>query len=464
MDLTSESTRKLTVDQLAEATATSVEALRRWQSIGLLEGRGDAFPLRDVERVRLIRFLEQRGVDAQAVAEAGEVQGDLVGHHVDEMLGPKRAPRRGRSPADAAAVTGLEPGLLERFSVAAGLRDQSELFDEDIEAIRGLAAALDAGLPEEALLQIIRVYADALGRVADAEARLFHHYVHERLRARGLQGAELTAATDAVSQPLIGLIEPTVLYFHRKAFQDALREDLLVHLADYPKAPTQVPGEIHATILFVDLSGFTPLTEAMGDAAAADVMEQFSHLVRKAARECHGRVVKQIGDEFMLVFTDPAAAVRCGVDIDDTAASQVQFPALRLGAHAGPVLYREGDYLGANVNLAARVVAEADRHQFLVTRTVRTAAASLPGVALVPVGARDLKGVPALVELFQVRPTEARPSPSRILDPVCLMELDPATTAAQLTWHGTELSFCSDACLEQFVATPDRYPRPTPRT
>jgi adenylate cyclase len=454
MDQPRETDGWLTTEQLAEATATAAETLRHWQSLGLLAGDGGSFPPEAIERVRVIEFIARRGVSAEAVARACEAQGDLIGDHVEELLGRAR-PRQGRPLAEAAVAVGLDPAILARLWVAGGLGDQDEVYDEDIESLQRLGMALGAGLPEDALTQIVRVYADALGRVADAEVRLFHYYVHERLRAEGLAGRELADATQAVGQPLMGLIEPTVAYFHRKAFQHAQREDLVLHVTEATTPVGEVPGEVDVAILFADLSGFTPLTEAMGDAAAAGVMERFSDLVRTAARQHHGKVVKQIGDEFMLAFTDPASAVACGVDIDAAASAEAQFPALRLGAHAGTVLYREGDYLGATVNVAARVVAEADRQQFLVTVSVREATDGLAGVELVPVGVRDLKGVPGSFELFEARPLGDRPR--RTIDPVCLMELDPASVAARLTWRDADLLFCSDACLQLFVAAPEDY-------
>ena len=455
MDDPSTTAGRLTVDELARMTATPVDMLRAWQRLGLLSSRSDALSALDVERVRLLRFVEGRGVDAETVARVSEAQGDLLGEFVDSLLGEHR-PGPLVPLADAAEVAGLDPALLERLWVAAGLREQHHADPDDVEAMRWLGATVAAGLPADALVQIVRVFADALGRVADAEARLFHHYVHERLRADGLEGRELLAATRAVSQPLMGLIEPAVLYFHRVAFRRALGEDLLVHLAEGTTPPADVPGEIEATILFVDLSGFTPLTEAMGDDAAARLMERFSQLVRDAGLRCHGHVVKQIGDEFMLAFDDPASAVRCGLDIEAAAVAEPRFPAVRMGAHAGPLLYREGDYVGATVNTAARVVAAAGRHQFLVTAAIRAALTDVPGIEVIPHGARELKGIAGGLDLYEARRAHHR-GPHRVTDPVCLMELDPAAAAARLTWRSTDLLFCSDDCLRLFAADPERY-------
>src|SRR5207302_10398920 len=186
---------------------------------------------------------------------------------------------------------------------------------------------------------------------------------------------------------------------------------------------------------------------------AARVVGRFSDMVRVAAARCSGQVVKQIGDEFMLVFPDGRAAVSCGMEVRRQAATEPRFPALRIGAHVGSVLYREGDYVGTTVNLAARVTAAATRNQFLVTEAVRQ---QLEGVEaeIVPVGSRSLKGLSAEVELFEVRAEDA---PERVADPVCRMELSEETSEAELNWEGRRLLFCSETCLRRVLEPPDRY-------
>jgi class 3 adenylate cyclase/YHS domain-containing protein len=443
----------MTLAQLAEVAGVTVAVLEEWQRLGLLVGRGDAVDALDLERVRVVQFAGRRGFSAARVAEVCAEAGDLLGIHVGML--PIGWSRRGVSFDEAARASGLDPEALGRLWRAAGLVGQDEVYEEDLEALRSLRIALDAGLPEEALAQILRVLSGSLGRVAEAEARLFHHYVHERLRAQGVRGVALTAATEAVAAPLVGLVEPTVAYFHRKAWERAQREDLLVHLGEGAVPPSEVPGELEVAVLFVDLSGFTPLTEVMGDAAAAGLMERFGDLVHQAAHEHHGTVVKQIGDEFMLAFTRPVDAVACGLSIERAVSAEEKFPAVRQGAHAGRALYRAGDYVGATVNIAARVVAEADRHRFLVTGALRDEVGDIADVAFTAVGDRSLKGIAAPVELFAVTPLGDRPR--REVDPVCLMDLDPATATIRLSWRGSRLLFCSDDCLARFVAAPDDF-------
>jgi class 3 adenylate cyclase/YHS domain-containing protein len=243
-----------------------------------------------------------------------------------------------------------------------------------------------------------------------------------------------------------------VRYLNRRFQREAVRESIALRLVETP----DVPGQIAVALAFVDLASFTPLTEAMGDVRSADVLDRFASVVRRAVARAGGRVVKQIGDAFMLAFLDPGSAVACALAVEAEAAAEPQFPAVRAGVHWGPVLYREGDYVGANVNVAARVAAEADRHQVLVTAAVRDAVATRPDIELIAVPARRLKGIADAVALFEVRAAGAS-RPSRPVDPVCGMELGPGDVAARLAVGGTEHAFCSDACLRKFAAAPRRY-------
>jgi class 3 adenylate cyclase/YHS domain-containing protein len=410
------------------------------------------YPFEQIERARLVVYAERRGITADDIAEAIRAQGDLLELFAGIITGG--TPRRGHDPDDVAVAAGLDRDTFRRLWIASGLGDQDEAYDEDVESLRWLAVVLEAGLPEEALIQLVRVYADSIGRLAEAEARLFHYYVHERLRADGLDGEALMNATNAISERVVGLAEPALLYFHRKAFQRALREDLLLHLTEAATPPGLTTGEMLATIVFVDLAGFTPLTEAMGDSVAAQVVERFSDLVREVLARHVGKVVKQIGDEFMLIFTDPNDAVAFGIDVAGAVAVAHEFPAVRIGAHHGRLLYREGDYLGTTVNIAARVAGIAARNQFLITDALGDAARLPKEAELVSIGPRSLKGISGELVLYDVQHT--RPRPDRAIDPVCHMVLDPKIAAVVASWHDADVYFCSTDCAERFFADPEK--------
>jgi class 3 adenylate cyclase len=448
----------LTLKDVSARTGEPEKRLREWRSRGLLAAaEGDLFGVEDVERARLVQILLRRGLSIDAVARAAR---DGVLDRYMELLFPQGV-GPAYSLAEAAEILGLDPALLRRVMASAGYAEGAEgLQEEDIEGLRSLRVAKDAGFPEEALMQAVRVYSDSLARVAEMESRLFHFYIHERLRAEGLTGSELDEATERAGNQVNAIMEPVILYFHRKGFQRAIREEAVMHLARQAGLVERgdVPGQMDRAISFVDLSSFTPLAEAMGDEKAAEVLERFSSLVREASTRWEGRVAKQIGDAFMLVFPDAPMAVACALEIEDRALLEPQFPAARSGVHWGSVLYRDGDYVGSSVNIASRVAAEAERHQVLVTESVRSEAKGLPGIEFVPLGKRRLKGLAEELVLFHARP-EAGTAREKSIDPVCGMELGPDEVVARLSVEGSDLVFCSDDCLRRFVVSPERYAR-----
>jgi len=447
----------MTLEELSEWSGERPEDLREWRALGLVGGGGDEFAPDDVERARVVGLLLRRGISLEAIAKTDREQ-NILASYLHSNFTPRST--QAYSLEEAASSLGLDVAAVRRLWRAIGFHRQMERLDEeDLQALKTLKVAVDAGFPEEALLQLARVYTDALGRVAEAESRLFHFYVHERLKAGGLSGRALVEATDASGDRMRPLVEPILLYFHRRGLEQAAREDIVLHLQEDAglEPAADVPAQLRATVLFVDLSSFTPLAEAMGDAAAAGVLARFSDVVREAVSRCEGRVVKQIGDAFMLVFSDARAAVTCGLEIERRTAEEPHFPAARSGIHHGPVLYREGDYVGVTVNVAARLADEAERHQVLVSEALRRQAAGAPDVDFVPLGKRRLRGVVDDIEVFAAVHRAEVEAARRLVDPVCGMELGAGEPAARLLVGGQERVFCSEGCLQRFVATPERY-------
>lgn len=443
----------LTVLELSARCGEPVETLEAWCAAGLIGTERSVFSLEDVQRVRLIQFLLRRGFELDAIAQANREAG-IVTSHV-ELLSADGVRQQTFTLEEASRRLGWSLKTIERFLEALGLNDRTACLDEeDIQALEGFRLGKDAGLPEEALLELVRVYADALGRVAEAEVRLFHFHIHEPLKAKGLSPQQLRDATADARRRASPLMEPSLLYFHRRGLERAMRDDALLHLEE---DVARLGGELHAAVIFVDLASFTPMTEAMGDRAAAEILERFGRFVRDAVRRHDGRVVKQIGDAFMLLFPKARDALGCALVIEERTAEQAQFSAVRSGIHCGRVLYRDGDYLGTTVNVAARLVDEANRHQILLTAAVRDAVSTVPGVEFAPLGTRSLKGLSEPVEVFAAARSVRAEREERSLDPVCGMELRRDEIAAGLSLGGAPLSFCSNECLQRYVAAPEKY-------
>ena len=238
----------------------------------------------------------------------------------------------------------------------------------------------------------------------------------------------------------------------------AVREDMVLHVTGDPARPAQsvVRAQLRLAILFLDMSSYTPMTEVMGDAVAAKIVERFAELVREAVMRLDGRIVDRVGDAFLLVFSEPRAAVTCALEIERHAAAEPQFPAVRGAVHWGDVVYQEGGYVGGSLNIASRVATQATPHQILATAAVRREIGVLSGVTFAPLGKRRLKGLAEELELFEVCSEEVR-GDKRVRDPVCGIEMAPTEISARLIVRGQEVAFCCERCLRVFLEAPQRY-------
>lgn len=207
------------------------------------------------------------------------------------------------------------------------------------------------------------------------------------------------------------------------------------------------------TFAFVDLAGYTALTEQHGDASGADCAARFYELA-ELSRQGDTRIVKRIGDAVMLVSSDPWSCVATVMRLFQAADALPDFPALRAGLHAGPALERDGDYFGATVNVAARIGAHARSGEALCGETVAAAMAGRRDVRTTALGAVRLKNVSHPVPIWSVLPAQPI-TVTEIIDPVCRMRV--AAPKVEIEHRGERYAFCSDACADRFRASPDTF-------
>ena len=152
---------------------------------------------------------------------------------------------------------------------------------------------------------------------------------------------------------------------------------------------------------FLDLSGYTRLTEERGDEAAAEMSAILGKLVQRSSHGHGGRPVKWLGDGVMVYFREPAAAVLFSLEMrEDIPAADL--PPAHAGIDAGPVIFQDGDYFGRTVNMAARIAAYANAGQLLVSDDVLQVTTD-PGVEFVELGSVELNGVSRPVRLHEAR-------------------------------------------------------------
>ncbi len=206
------------------------------------------------------------------------------------------------------------------------------------------------------------------------------------------------------------------------------------------------------TIAFVDLSGFTALTEAHGDETGMAVVLRFYDMTRSLLRD--GAVlVKTIGDAVMLAAPDPETAVSIVFELKALTDSTPNFPAVRAGLHVGPVRMADHDYFGASVNLAARVAAHASAGQILCTAAVAGCISERSPYAAVEIGPVAFRNVHEPMVVYELRCRAASHTHGRIhIDPICRMHVSSHAAVARLRSDGVEHYFCSIPCLKLFVA------------
>lgn len=196
------------------------------------------------------------------------------------------------------------------------------------------------------------------------------------------------------------------------------------------------------TILFLDLSRFTALTDVHGDQAAVDVADQFITATSTAAVSSGGRLVKTLGDGALLVFADAAAAIRAADETSHRLHDLASMPEMRGGATTGSVIDRDGDVFGATVNFAARLADLAPSGELRVDEATARAAAE-DGWKIEPLGPVEVRGFHeprAVFRLLLCHPDDC------VVDPICGMRITPGPTTPTLTIDQEQVWFCSDTC------------------
>jgi adenylate cyclase len=388
---------EVSLAEAARRAGVRPATLRRWAQAGVIpQFRGRWTPAA-IAHARIVSRLRERGHSLAHIREAGRAGRLSFGYSEDLFL-----PVRGEHTlAEAAELTGLEPALIERVFAGFGVSGQGldQLSGQDLEMLAVVAAVLRAGLPLVALLQLVRVYGQALSQIADAEIRLFHLYVHEPLMRDGVPGLEMAEEMSELAGELLPLAAPIMEHVHERFLAHYIEQDVVGHMeADFEDADLDL-GRLRVAVAFADLAGYTRLTEEEGEELALDAVERFVDAVEETIPD-DARVAKTIGDEVMIVGSDPAALTDWAVGFQML---MTERPLPRIGVHYGATLYRDGDYYGREVNLAARVVARAAGGEVLVTRPVVDAAGG--HLEFEPIGEVRLKGFRQSTELFIARAT-----------------------------------------------------------
>ena len=337
----------ITESELAEQAGCAPERVRQLIELRIVKPWEEDGPYRpsDIQRVRLADAFEVSGIpieDIAAVMASGHVT--LAG--LDLVFARPVASLR-KTFRELAEEAGRSPDEVRRLYGQLGLpqpTDDERVREDDGETLPGLLAAWDLralDVPSEVSDRMARICGENMYRLVRALAQLWETAVDEPVERSG--NRELYELANEKSVEAIDVSEQAVVWLFRRFFEHEIVEDIVDNVEDAMEEAGL--GRRRAATLpaiaFLDLTGFTRLTESRGDEEAAELAAMLGELVRETSLAHRGRPVKFLGDGVMFHFADPGGAVLAGLELVERI-SEAGLPPARLGVNAGHAVFRDG--------------------------------------------------------------------------------------------------------------------------
>lgn len=366
----------------------------------LTPGTQDVFSIGDVRRTRWVRSLEDSGVPLEGMAAAVR-DGTLSLAYLDASAFDRFTGMSTTTFQELSEKTGVPLELLKVVREALGHTEpqpEDLVREDELSVVSAINLQLAEGIRRAGIERWLRVLADSLRRIAESETEWWRSEVELPLVESGMTESEMLDAQADLGSRLAPVIEEALvaLYHGQQEYtwSKSFIEDVETALE---KAGLHRRLHRPSAMCFLDITGYTRLTEERGDEAAADLAGRLATLVRRSSQEHGGRPVKWLGDGVMFHFPDPGPSVLAALEMVEGAASH-GLPPAHVGIHAGPVVFREGDYFGRTVNIAARMADYARPREVLVSQEVVDLAREIP-VTFTDVGPVELKGVSGTIHL-----------------------------------------------------------------
>jgi adenylate cyclase len=374
--------------------------------LGILSSGPDGhFSEGDVRRVRLMKTLERAGMPLQGVAAAVQ-SGNLSLGFLDTAAYDRLASLSEVTLQEVSEKTGIPVELLMVIREAVGFAEPPAGGSPPRERAPDRPAGRGTDLRRvspDGDRTLLRVYGDSLRRIAETEVDWWHTEVELPLLKSGMTPAEMIEAADSrVAQRIAPYLDQTILAMYHGHQEHTWMKSILDGIeATLSEAGVYSRLERPPAICFLDITGYTRLTEERGDEAAAELAGTLSRMVRRSSRAYGGKPVKWLGDGVMFFFPDSGSGVLAALDMVEGAAN-AGLPPAHVGLHAGPVLFQEGDYFGRTVNVAARIAEYARPGEVVVSQHVVEVVDAIP-VSFVEIGPVELKGVSGALRLHTTR-------------------------------------------------------------
>jgi adenylate cyclase len=349
----------------------------RLVELGILRPASDgAFSQGDVLRARWVHSLEEAGVPLDGMATAVR-DGTLSFSYLDASAFGRFAEVSGTTFRQLSESTGIDMDLLKVVREAVGFaepRPDDRVREDELSVVSAIELQLSNGVRPLVIERWLRVCADSLRRIAETETDWWRTDVERPLLEGGMSTVQMLEAQADFGSRINPMMDQVLIAIYRGQQEHAWSQSNLEDVEDALERAGLLTRLHHPpAVCFLDLTGYTRLTEERGDEAAAELAETLAALVRRRSQDHGGRAVKWLGDGVMFYFQDPGEGVLAALDMVEGVATQALPPA-RVGIDAGPVIFQEGDYYGRTVNIAARIAEYARPGEVLVSQEVVDAA------------------------------------------------------------------------------------------
>ena len=399
--------KELSAAGLADLAGVTEAEVQRLVDLGILVARdGDGpFLEADAQRIRLVTACEQAGLPTAGIAAAIR-DGRLSFGFLEAAPYRRWAVRSGRTYRQVSQEAGVPVELLGGFLEAIGfvrMAPDGLIREDELEIVPLLQLGLATGILDQVWsTRLGRGYAEGLRLLAGVEKDVWRARFMAPLLEAGADQQTARKRAAKLSGDFLPVVDRALLAAYRRQQELSWIEDLVEEI-EVALEETGVLGrpERVPAMCFLDLVGYTRLTEEHGDQVAAELAETLAVLVNRSSREHGGVPVKWLGDGVMVHYREPAGAVLAALQMVEEC-PQAGLPPAHVGVAAGPVVVQGGDYFGRTVNLAARIAAYASASRVLVSERVvqRTPP---QGVTFVEQGQVQLEGIARPVRLLEAR-------------------------------------------------------------
>jgi adenylate cyclase len=396
---------RYSLDQAVERAGVESSYIARLVDLGILApDPPDTFSEGDVRRIQICTSLEGAGIPLDAVADALE-RGALSLAFFDAKAYERFAALSPETFREVSDRTGIPLALLTVIREAIGMAEPSpddRMREDEAGVVPFVEMQLAAGFRPVAIERLLRVQGEATRRIAEQEAAWWRSEVIAPSVAAGdppeaIGNPELSdRISPASEQSVLAMYHANQTRAWTGNIIDGFEQ--LMEAAGIHSRLERLPA-----ICFLDISGYTRLTQELGDDAAADLASKVALLVQRSSVRRGGKPIKWLGDGVMFYFEEPGPGVHAALEMVGSLAD-AGLPPAHVGLNAGPVLFQQGDYFGQTVNLSARIADYARSGEVLVSK----AAADLAdddGIRFEDIGTVDLKGVSGGVHLLRAELT-----------------------------------------------------------